>query len=149
MIKVETAAKEKVVLETQEADPEVVNPLEAQMAQTDTTASDSTSLETPGVSSFFALQQQGSENGFFYNLADTSRINRALKNDRIVRIIPQNLDFKWGVKPEEGTELLQLFPIKVGRNGKAPLTGEVITDARQSLDDRARPSKYANERIRC
>ena len=90
LIKVETAAKEKVVLETQEADPEVVNPLEAQMAQTDTTASDSTSLETPGVSSFFALQQQGSENGFFYNLADTSRINRALKNDRIVRIIPQN-----------------------------------------------------------
>ena len=27
----------------------------------------------------------------------------------------------------------------MGRNGKAPLTGEVITDARQSLDDRARP----------
>lgn len=141
LIKVETAAKNEVTLDAQEveAGTEPENPLEAQLAQADTTASDSTSLETPGVSSFFALQQQGPYNGFFYNLADTSRINRALKNERIVRIIPQNVDFKWGVKPEEGTELLQLFPIKVGRNGEAPLTGEVITDARQSLDERARP----------
>ncbi len=141
LIKIETAAKNNVALTTEEAEAsaEPENPLEAQLAQTDTTASDSTSLETPGVSSFFALQQQGPYNGFFYNLADTSRINRALKNERIERIIPPNMDFKWGVKPEEGTELLQLFPIKVGRNGEAPLTGEVITDARQSLDERARP----------
>jgi SecD/SecF fusion protein len=144
LIKIETVAKEEVVLETQETDPEVVNPLEAQMAQADSLANDSTSLETPGVSSFFALQQQGPYNGFFYNLADTSRINRALKNERIVRIIPANLDFKWGVKPEEGTELLQLFPIKIARSGQAPLTGEVITDARQSLDERARPAVSMN-----
>ena len=144
LVKIETVAKEEVVLETQETDPEVVNPLEAQMAQADSLANDSTSLETPGVSSFFALQQQGPSNGFFYNLADTSRINRALKNERIVRIIPANLDFKWGVKPEEGTELLQLFPIKIARSGQAPLTGEVITDARQSLDERARPAVSMN-----
>jgi len=116
------------------------NPLEAQLAQTDSTASDSTELETPGVSSFFALQKQGPFPGFYYSLEDTSRINRVLKNERIQRIIPADLDFKWSVKPAENTELLELFPIKIARGGNAPLTGEVITDARQSLDERARPA---------
>ena len=115
------------------------NSLEQQLSQTDT-ATDTTSLDsTPGVSSFFALQRQGPFQGFYYNLADTATINRALKNERIQRLIPVTLDFKWAVKPAEETELLELFPIKVTR-GEAPLTGEVITDARQTLDDRARPA---------
>lgn len=118
----------------------IENPLEAQIAQADSSANDSTALDNNGVSSFFALQQLGPYQGFFYNLADTSQINRVLKNDRIKRLMPANLDFKWGVKPEEGTELLQLFPIRIARGGEAPLTGEVITDARQSLDERARPA---------
>ncbi|WP_420388149.1 protein translocase subunit SecDF [Roseivirga sp.] len=115
------------------------NSLEAQMEQgADTAAADSTSLDTDsGVSQFFALQQQTQYSGFYYNLADTSLINRMLKNERIQRLIPANLDFKWSVKPMPDTEILQLFPIKVSR-GEAPLTGEVVTDARQTLDDRAR-----------
>lgn len=146
LIKIEAEMKTAPALETDlnTADAGSDNPLEAQLAQGDTTSNDSTSIENPGVSSFFALQQQGPYPGFFYNLADTSRINRALKDERIVRLMPANLDFKWGVKPEENTELLQLFPIKIGRNGEAPLTGEVITDARQSLDERARPAVSMN-----
>ncbi len=115
--------------------------LESQLAQTDdSVAADSTSLENDqNVSSFFALQKQGPFSGFYYNLADTGKINTILKMERIQRIIPSNLDFKWAVKPAEDTELLQLFAIKAGR-GEAPLTGEVVTDARESLDERARPS---------
>ena len=37
-------------------------------------------------------------------------------------------------------QVLELFVIKRSRGGKAPLTGEVITDARQDLDQSARPS---------
>lgn len=114
--------------------------LESQLAQSDdSAASDSTSLENDGVSSFFALQKQGPFRGFYYNLADTGKLNSILKMESIQRIIPSNLDFKWAVKPAEDTELLQLFAIKAGR-GEAPLTGEVVTDAREALDERARPS---------
>ncbi|RKQ51236.1 SecD/SecF fusion protein [Roseivirga pacifica] len=114
------------------------NPLEQQLAQTDTTGADSTALNN-GVSSFFSLQQMGPFQGFYYNLADTAKINRILKNERIASLIPNTLSFKWDIKVAEGTELLQLYPIKVARGG-APLTGEVITDARQSIDARARPA---------
>jgi SecD/SecF fusion protein len=121
-----------------DAAPDSDNPLEQQLAQTDTTGADSTALNN-GVSSFFSLQQMGAYQGFFYNLADTAKINRVLKNDRIASLIPSNLSFKWSIKPEEGTELLEMVPVKVNRSG-APLTGEVITDARQSIDERARPA---------
>ena len=51
----------------------------------------------------------------------------------------------WSVKPSKNTsdpsdEVLQLFAIKTSRGGNAPLTGEVITDARQDLDQSSRPS---------
>jgi SecD/SecF fusion protein len=115
------------------------NSLEAQLAG-DTTNTAADDLETPGQSKFFSLMRQGPNEGFFYNLADTSQINKVLKNETIKKLFPSGLKFLWSVKAEEGTELLQLFAIKTGRNGEAPLTGEVITDARQSLDERARPA---------
>ncbi|MBO3699380.1 protein translocase subunit SecDF [Roseivirga sp. E12] len=142
--KIETAAKSAVATdlasEIQPAATQSENSLEAELPQAaDTTVADSTETSTPGVSSFFALQRQGPYQGFFYDLADTGKINRIFNNDAIARLIPSNLAFKWGVKAEEGTELLQLFAIKSAR-GEAPLTGEVVTDARQSLDERARPA---------
>ncbi|MFT6872059.1 MAG: SecD/SecF fusion protein [Roseivirga sp.] len=142
--KIETAAKSiastDLGTETKPADVQSDNSLESELAQADSTATDSVDTSTPGISSFFALQQsyQGYP-GFFYNLADTGKINRIFNNDAIARLIPNNLSFKWGVKAEEDSELLQLYAIKSAR-GEAPLTGEVVTDARQSLDDRARPA---------
>ena len=41
---------------------------------------------------------------------------------------------------ENEDEVLQLFAINISRGGRAPLTGEVITDARQDLDQGSRPS---------
>ena len=142
--KIETAAKSiantDLGTESKPADTQSDNSLESELAQTDSAATDSVDTSTPGVSSFFALQQsyQGYP-GFFYNLADTGKINRIFNNDAIARLIPNNLSFKWGVKAEEDSELLQLYAIKSAR-GEAPLTGEVVTDARQSLDERARPA---------
>ncbi len=140
--RIETAAKATasadLATEAKPADTQTDNSLESEVPQT--AAADSTDTSTPGISSFFALQQsyQGFT-GFYYNLADTGKINRILNNEAIARLIPNNLSFKWGVKAEEDSELLQLYAIKSGR-GEAPLTGEVVTDARQSLDESARPA---------
>ncbi len=75
-----------------------------------------------------------------YNVKDTSTINSILKRQDIQDVIPDDLKFLWAVKPLAIDEyndiegLLQLYAIKVGRNGKAPLTGEVITNAVQDFD---------------
>ena len=83
--------------------------------------------------------------GLYYNLEDTMSINTILSNDKIQQLIPNTMKFLWAVKPTENTadpsdQVLELFVIKTSRGGKAPLTGEVITDARQDLDQSARPS---------
>lgn len=114
--------------------------LEQQLAQGDTTKTTEDELSNSGQSKFFSLMRQGPYQGFFYDLADTAQINRILKNESITRLLPNTLKFLWSVKPEEGTELLELNAIRTGRSGESPLTGEVITDARQSLDETARPA---------
>ena len=86
--------------------------------------------------------------GLFYNVKDTISINNILTNDQVKLLIPPTLKFLWAVKPfetenvdlENEDEVLQLFAIKISRGGRAPLTGEVITDARQDLDQGSRPS---------
>ncbi len=83
--------------------------------------------------------------GLFYNLEDTISINTILYNDKVKQLIPNTIKFLWAVKPTENTadasdQVLELFVIKTSRGGRAPLTGEVITDARQDLDQSARPS---------
>ena len=42
-------------------------------------------------------------------------------------------------------EVIELFVIRTSRGGKAPLTGEVITDARQDLDQMQDLHFYADE----
>ena len=83
--------------------------------------------------------------GLFYNLEDTIAINTIISNDKVKQLIPNTIKFLWAVKPTENTadasdQVLELFVIKTSRGGRAPLTGEVITDARQDLDQSARPS---------
>ena len=90
--------------------------------------------------------------GLFYNIEDTLQINTIIKNENIRQLIPNNIKFLWSVKPltsitdangqvtDIDGEVIELFVIRTSRGGKAPLTGEVITDARQDLDQSARPS---------
>ncbi|MDZ7777662.1 MAG: hypothetical protein U5L09_19620 [Bacteroidales bacterium] len=61
-------------------------------------------------------------------------MNRML--DKVENIFPRNLKFAWMVKPrEKGSNVVELLALKVStRDGSAPLTGEVITDARQDYD---------------
>lgn len=84
--------------------------------------------------------------GLFYNLKDTSRINRIFERDDVKALIPFDIKFLWEVKPIENEsnisqeKVIQLHAIRSTRNNKAPLAGDVITDARQDLDERAQPA---------
>lgn len=107
-------------------------------------ASDSTNIDSllnTDVSPLFSLIR--SQYGLVYNVSDTAQINRIIKREDVQSMLPPNLKFLWSSQPdmlEDGTELLELFAIKTGRGGEAPLTGEVITNATQQLDQSARPA---------
>ena len=68
---------------------------------------------------------------------DTARVNSMLSQPQIRNIFPRNLRLYWNVKPARGTDNLhELIAIReTTRDGTAPLTGEVITDARQGFDN--------------
>jgi len=79
----------------------------------------------------------------FYDVKDTSRINRILLRPDIQALIPNNMRFYWKNKPiegEGGAEVLELFGVRLRRGGQPPLTGEVITDARPDFDETGSPS---------
>ncbi|MDH5476240.1 MAG: protein translocase subunit SecDF [Cyclobacteriaceae bacterium] len=118
-------------------------------ADTTTVAEDSTtndeldSLDTPQVSPIFALTK--SLQTLAYDVKDTSKINRILKRDDVKSLLPRTIRYAWAAKPfeaQEGSneEIMELYFLKVGRGGKALLSGEVVTDAIQDLDDFARPA---------
>ena len=106
----------------------------------DTTLSGLDSLQNLNVSPLFALSNPP---GYFrYDLKDTAAINKIIKRDDVKNIL-RTVGTYWGNKPDKdqaGNEALQLYFLNIGRNAKAKLTGEVITDARLSSDEYARPA---------
>ena len=75
------------------------------------------------------------------NVRDTARVNSLMKSPEVRAVLPPNLTFLWGVKPDliEGQEYLQLYAIRKSREATAPLGGEVVADARQDYDQGGRP----------
>lgn len=67
---------------------------------------------------------------------DTSRVNTYLHMPQVRSIFPRNMIFKWTSKPvDKGGKYFRLIAIKVtGRDGRAPLTGDAIVDARQDYE---------------
>ncbi len=109
---------------------------------TATTAADST-LANNQVSPLFSLIK--AQYGLVYDVKDTAKINRILQRADVQTLIPATVKFLWEIKPRKvdetsTVELLELHAIKMSRSGKAPLGGDVITDARQDLDDRGQPA---------
>ena len=76
------------------------------------------------------------------NYKDTAEVNRLLATKEAKAILPKDLSLKWGVKAmDKSGQLFELFAIKVTeRNGKAPLEGDVITDARNDYDQYNNPT---------
>ncbi|KJF43062.1 protein translocase subunit SecDF [Draconibacterium sediminis] len=70
------------------------------------------------------------------NAKDTAKINSYLNNPQIKSVFPRDLKFAWTAKSmDEAGNFYRLIALKVTtRDGKAPLDGGVITDARQDFD---------------
>ncbi len=74
---------------------------------------------------------------------DTVLINNYFKTKQVREILPRDLGLRWSVKSlDKKGEIFQLIAIKISsRDGRAPLGGDVITDARA---DFSQTSAYAN-----
>ena len=70
---------------------------------------------------------------------DTAAINRMLHMEQVRSLFPRNVRFLWGVKSpkwDNSESVYELIAIKVtSRDGKAPLDGGIITDAREQFSD--------------
>lgn len=94
---------------------------------------------------FELLVQTQYAGGLLYNAKDTAKINRILERDDIQSLIPKNMKFLWDVRPKDkgddvaAPDVLELYAIKTNRNQKATLTGEAISAAAPSLNERAEP----------
>ena len=66
---------------------------------------------------------------------DTGKINRFFAMNNIKAILPKEFKGLWSVKPiEKNSYVYELIAIRVtNREGKAPLEGDAITDARQDF----------------
>ena len=74
---------------------------------------------------------------------DTAAVNRCLASDVAKQVLPSDLRLKWGVKAVGRGQLgdiFELYAIKVTeRNGRAPLEGDVVTEAKDDFDEHGRP----------
>ncbi|HCE58651.1 MAG TPA: protein translocase subunit SecDF [Prolixibacteraceae bacterium] len=67
---------------------------------------------------------------------DTAQVNEYLQHPQVRTLFPQNMKFRWTAKAaDEAGNYYRLIALKVNsRDGRAPLTGDVIVDARQDFD---------------
>ncbi len=104
--------------------------------------SDEDSLLNSQISPLFSLLQAPLTYGLVYNVDDTAKINAIIQREDVKSILPADVNFLWDVKPREqaNAQLIELYAVQRERGGKAPLTGEVIVDARQDYDESSRPA---------
>ena len=93
---------------------------------------------------FAMLQPTGAQRGCMVGLAqalDTAEINALLNSEVAKQIFPADLSLKWGVKSmDKAGKIFELYAIRTtGQNGRAPLEGEVVTEAKDEFDQYGNP----------
>jgi SecD/SecF fusion protein len=116
---------------------------------TDSTKTDSTSVNNlenfkKEYPLFALLNPSTDQSGQLYpgpvvgmaHFKDTIRINAYMHNPLVRSLFPQNMMFRWTAKPvDKAGNYYRLIALKVtSRDGRPPLDGDVITDARQDFD---------------
>jgi len=87
--------------------------------------------------------QQGSPVLAYFNPKDTAKVNSYLKRDDIRSLLPAEqryVRFAWGKLNPKAPNVVELYALKANREGIPPMSGGVITDARESFDQMGRPS---------
>ena len=81
--------------------------------------------------------------GFMVNLRDTSQFNRIMRTEDARNILPTTMALLYENKPQEVNkqQFLPLVAVRKDRTGTiaAPISGEVVSDARQDFDQSGRP----------
>ena len=138
----EVAAEE---VSSEEGETSLLDELEAETAQ-DSTAPALDNLENfrKEYPLFAVLTPSTDQQGQLYpgpivgtsHAKDTSKVNSYLKMPQIKSIFPRNMIFRWKAKAEDdGGNYYRLIALKITtRDGRAPLNGDVIVDARQDYD---------------
>lgn len=101
------------------------------------------SLENLNISPLFALSKPSGS--FRYELKDTAEINAIFRREDVKALLPRNLGVYWTNKADNAYNLgesLELNFLDVGRNAVPRLTGEVIINANNDLDEKARPAVF-------
>jgi SecD/SecF fusion protein len=77
----------------------------------------------------------------YANKRDMAAIDELLQTPEAKAILPEDMKLLWGVKGiDKNEEVFELYAIKVTeRNGRAPLEGDVVTDAKDEYDQNSRP----------
>ncbi len=129
-----------------------VDSLKAALTKKAQTSTDSTKLaeQARKENPLFAVLQVGANGqvtrGPIVGIAhskDTAKINAYFATKQVKEVLPRDLGLRWTVKAiDDRGEFFQLIAIKItNRDGRAPLAGDVITDAK---DDFTQTSAYAN-----
>ena len=79
----------------------------------------------------------------YANVRDTAEINKLIYGQLAKQILPSDLKLLWGAKPEDGLNkknVYGLYALKITTSdGRAPLEGDVVTDAKDEFDEHGRP----------
>lgn len=79
----------------------------------------------------------------YANVRDTAAINKILHSAVAKQVLPTDLKLLWSAKPADGLNqknVFELHALKVTTSdGRAPLEGDVVTDAKDQFDQFGRP----------
>ena len=79
----------------------------------------------------------------YASVRDTAAINKIIYSQLAKQIFPSDLKLLWGAKPAEGLNkknVFELYALKVTTaDGRAPLEGDVVTEAKDQFDQHGRP----------
>ncbi|RUT73407.1 protein translocase subunit SecDF [Ancylomarina longa] len=134
-----TTTKKDVKKETKEDDTALLDKIEKEGTQ-DSVANLQNEKEIAKKYPLYSIlrPQRGSSKAVvgMSHIKDTARVNRLLAMPAVKSTLPRNMKFFWGVKPiDKGGNIFELFAIKVtSRDGKAPLDGDVVTSAREQIN---------------
>ena len=72
----------------------------------------------------------------YAHVRDTAAINKIIYSDDAKRVLPTDCKLLWSAKPMDGNKnIFELYALKVtSTNGRAPLEGDVIVDAKDEFD---------------
>ena len=83
----------------------------------------------------------------YANARDTAEINKIIYSDLARQIFPAELKLRWGAKAEDfggqntKGDIFELYALKITEpSGRAPLEGDVITNAKDDFDQMGHPS---------